>query len=281
MTLSRRHALFAACCFGVTLMFAGTIGALVAHSRQDMTASHLVTIPFVTAVLVFQGRATVFASVETAWRSGAGVMLLGLVLFLIAGREGLTPAAASLVVLWLGSFLLIYGPTAFRAALFPLLFLAFTIPIPAVLLEGAVEVLKRGSTEVVSSLFTLTGTPFHRDGFVFTLPTLAIEIADECSGIRSSIALVLTSLLAGHMFLQHGWTRTLLVIAVLPVTILKNGIRIVGLSLLSIHVDPSFLTGQLHRDGGIVFFLLAIALLLPVFVLLRRSDIARRSIPRH
>ena len=144
------------------------------------------------------------------------------------------------------------------------------------LLDAAVGVLKTGSTEVVSTLFTLTGTPFFRDGFVFTLPQFAIEVADECSGIRSSIALVLTSLLAGHTFLQSGWTRALLVVAVLPVTILKNGIRIVGLSLLSIHVDPSFLKGQMHREGGVVFFLLALAMLAPVFALLRRSEIANR-----
>ena len=68
MTLSTRHGLFGASWLGITLMFAGVIGALVDHSRQDMTASHLVLIPFVTAVLVFQGRATIFASVETAWR---------------------------------------------------------------------------------------------------------------------------------------------------------------------------------------------------------------------
>ncbi len=281
MTVSKRHALFGASWLGVTLMFAGVVKALVEHSRQGMTASHLILIPFVTAVLVFQGRTTIFASVETAWRAGASVMLAGLGLFIVAGREDLTLGVTSLVVVWLGSFLLMYGRTAFRAALFPLLFLAFTIPIPGVLLDAAVGVLKAGSTEVVSTLFTLTGTPFFREGFVFTLPDFVIGIADECSGIRSSLALLLTTLLAGHMFLERGWTRALLVVVVLPVTILKNGIRIAGLSLLSIYVDPGFLKGHLHREGGVGFSLLALAMLVPVFVLLRRSEISNRSIPRH
>jgi hypothetical protein len=38
------------------------------------------------------------------------------------------------------------------------------------------------------------------------------------------------------------------------------------------YVDPEFLTGQLHHEGGIVFFLLALALLAPVLFVLRRLE---------
>jgi hypothetical protein len=69
--------------------------------------------------------------------------------------------------------------TAARAAIFPLLFLAFTIPIPEPLIAGATQVLKSGSTETVAGLFTLTGTPYHRVGFVFSLPMFAIEVAER------------------------------------------------------------------------------------------------------
>jgi len=37
-------------------------------------------------------------------------------------------------------------------------------------------------------------------------------------------------------------------------------------------VDPNFLFGTLHRDGGIVFFLLGLLLLLPVLLLLQRGE---------
>jgi len=156
--------------------------------------------------------------------------------------------------------------------LFPLLFLAFTIPIPAAPLGLAVRFLKQGSSDMVDALFSLTGTTYHREGFVFTLPTVSIEVADECSGIRSSIALLLTTLLAGHTFLSTGWKKAVLVAAIVPLTILKNGIRIVGLTLLAVHVNPSFLTGQLHHEGGIVFFVMALLMLEPLFYLLRKSE---------
>jgi exosortase len=148
-------------------------------------------------------------------------------------------------------------------------------PIPSGVLHAVTSYLKWGSSNVVGLLFTATGTPYHQDGFVFALPTFVIEIADECSGIRSSISLLLTSLLAGHLLLENAWTKTVLATAVLPLAIIKNGIRIVSLSLLAMHVDPGFLAGSLHHEGGIVFYLLTLMLLAPLLGILRRSELTR------
>ena len=60
---------------------------------------------------------------------------------------------------------------------------------------------------------------------------------------------------------------------ILPLAIIKNGIRIVSLSLLAEHVDAGYLTGQLHHEGGIVFFLLTLGILAPFFILLQRSEL--------
>jgi exosortase/archaeosortase family protein len=54
--------------------------------------------------------------------------------------------------------------------------------------------------------------------------------------------------------------------------ILKNGIRIATLTLLAMYVDPGFLYGRLHHQGGIVFFLIGLVLLLPVLLFLQRSE---------
>jgi exosortase len=280
MTLSQRHAVFLAYGAAVAAAYVEVLWLLFEHGRRDMSASHLLVIPLVTAALVFQNRERVFAGVQPAARLGAGVILAGLALVWLAWQQGplvapgwpLSLAVAGLLVLWVGGFVWCYGVSALRAATFPMCFLVFTIPVPPALLDAVIAVLKNGTTEAVDVLFSATGTPHHRDGFVFWLPDLAIEVADECSGIRSTIALVLTSLLAGYQFLYGSLGRALLVLAVLPITIVKNAIRIVTLSLLSIHVDPSFITGQLHHDGGVAFFLLALAMLAPVLAWLRRVE---------
>jgi exosortase len=284
VTFTSRSVRFAIYGLVVAAIGLPALWALVELSMRDSSASHLVLIPFVSVALIYREKASIFASVRSDWRVSAGVIAFGLALLLVPLPPGdsnsfLWVRIAAIVTLVIAGFLGFYGPRSFRAALFPLLFLAFMIPLPDAVLNGAVSVLKRGSTETVAILFTLTGTPFHREGYIFSLPTFVIEVADACSGIRSSIALVLTCLLAGHMFLRKAWTKAVLVVMVLPLTILKNGIRIVSLCLLATHVDPRFLTGQLHHDGGIVFFMLALALLFPVFAFLCKSE-AKSSAPQ-
>ena len=285
--LTRARVAVFATSIGLSLLAAiPLLDELWALSRSNDSASHVVMIPLVSLALVWMDRASVFAVVRTSW-AGAAVVAAG-ALLASASAAGVLPVhaaplswpVAGLVLAWVGTFLLVFGRSASRAALFPLLFLVFTIPIPDAVLAAAVLVLKTGSAEAVGVLFDLTATPHYRTGFVFELPSVAIEIADECSGVRSSIALTLTSLLAGHMFLDAPWKRAVLVLAVLPITIFKNAIRIVSLSLLAVHVDPSFLVGQLHHDGGVVFFLLALGLLTPIIALLRRTGTAPRRLPR-
>jgi hypothetical protein len=51
------------------------------------------------------------------------------------------------------------------------------------------------------------------------------------------------------------------------------------LTLLSIHVDPSFLSGQLHHDGGIIFFALGLAMMVPVLAFLQLPRSGRLARP--
>lgn len=259
---------------------------VVRLAGSDGTASHLPFVPFVSAMLIYQDRERIFPSCRTSWVAGLTTVVIG-VTMMIAARTGqltaseniLSASMAALITTWVGGFVLFCGARAARAALFPLTFLCFAIPVPTAVLQIATQFLKNGSTTMVAALFSLTDTPFHRQGYTFTLPRVAIEVADECSGIRSSIALFLTGLLAGNMFLARAWSRIVVMLAILPIAVLKNAIRIVSLTLLAMHVDPAFLTGQLHHEGGIVFFGLALALLLPFLVVLRRLEMGRRPRP--
>jgi exosortase len=257
---------------------ASVVHALVEYASGNSTASHVVGIPFISIVLAYLDRESIFAKVNTALVSGIAIVIAGVALS-VAGAAAvndpltaLSVRIAGLVVCWIGGFVTAFGWPAARSGLFPLAFLFFMVPPPASVIDAVTSFLKSGSTQAVAALFTITGTPYHRQGFVFDLPNFAIEVADECSGIRSSIALLLTTLLAGHRFLASPWTRMVLILAILPVALLKNGIRIVSLSLLAVHVDPSFLTGQLHHEGGIVFFMLSLVALVPLFPLLRWSE---------
>jgi exosortase len=276
----RRNLLFVALVAVAVLMFYGPFKDLMRTTLHSEYYSHIALIPFVSAYLLFIRRREIFSNIEYAFFPGAGVCAVGVLIYgaarildlEISPNDRSSLIALSVVLFAIGAFILLYGFHAFKAARFALLFLIFIIPVPTALMDALSRALQLGSAEFVDFLFSITGVPVLRDGVVFNLPGLSIEVAPQCSGIRSSLALVITAVLAGHMFLKSTWKKVVLVLAVIPVTMFKNGIRIVTLSLLGVYVDRGFLESSLHRDGGIVFFVLALLLMAPVLFLLRRME---------
>jgi exosortase C (VPDSG-CTERM-specific) len=157
------------------------------------------------------------------------------------------------------------GGAAMRRLAFPFFLLVFMVPFP-VPLRAAIETgLQHGSAAVADGLFTLGGTSFLRDGMVFQLPDITLQVAPECSGIHSTLVLFITSLLAAQMILRQPWRRAALCLAVIPLALLRNGFRVFVLGELCIHVGPEMIDSPIHHHGGPLFFVLS---LVPFFLLL-------------
>jgi exosortase/archaeosortase family protein len=119
---------------------------------------------------------------------------------------------------------------------------------------------------------SMSGTPFVREEQVFALPGIALRVAEECSGIRSSWVLFITSWLASHFFLKSPWRGLVAVLFVIPLGIVRNGFRILVIALLCVHVGPEMIDSVIHKHGGPLFFGLSLG---PLFMLvwwLRRSE---------
>jgi exosortase/archaeosortase family protein len=77
--------------------------------------------------------------------------------------------------------------------------------------------------------------------------------------------LIVTTMVLAQLLLRSRWRRALVIAAAIPISIAKNGLRIFAIAMLATRVDPRYLTGRLHRQGGIIFLLIA---LLTIFLLL-------------
>jgi exosortase len=279
-SLSRRVLFFVGWILATCLLFVRLLIAFVTYSLSNDNASHLVLIPVIAAWLLYLDRDRIFKLLASDGRTasllfGAGTALALLALFAgphWSALNQLSVYVLGLILLWVAGFTFFFGRPALQSAKFPLAFLLLTIPIPDFLLDKAIYLLQKGSAEIAAVLFDWSGVPVLRDGFVFHLAHVNIEVARECSGIRSSLALLILAILVAHFYLDTFWKQAILVIAGLFVMILKNGVRIVTLTLLASYVDPGFLYGRLHREGGVVFFLLGLLLLAPLLWLLQRTE---------
>lgn len=280
MTIKARTILFVAVLVASAIACYMLIRPWLHFLSESEFASLTYMMPLLSAVLILRSRSEIFSKIDTS-RAGAILAAAGILLFVVSGFKSaglnaadiLSAKILALVVLWIGAFVGFYGVESGRKALFPLLMLLFMVPIPEVMLSKIIHALQQGSGEGVAILFKLTGTPYHREGLAFMLPKTTIEIAPQCSSIRSSLALLIGCLLAGHLMLRTVSRKFILILVAIPMAMLKNAIRIVTLSLLAIHVDMGYLVGgDLHRRGGIVFFALTLLLLFPVLWALRKSE---------
>jgi exosortase len=264
-------------CLGI--LWAPATG-LLRYSMGNDNASHIVLIPVIVAWLIYLEQKRIFATTNFDYVPGAVLTAVGIFAALFTMRAGaawsladrLTGYTLGLVTLLIAGFIMIFGRRAASNGRFSLLFLFLMVPLPDAMLDYFIYWLQKGSADIAEMIFDLAGVPALRDGFVFHLAHLSIEVAKECSGIRSSLALLILALLVGHLFLRTFWKQALFVVLGLVIMIVKNGIRIATLTILAQYVDSSFLFGRLHHEGGIVFFVIGLLLLLPVFWLLQRGE---------
>ncbi len=179
----------------------------------------------------------------------------------------------SAIIMFTGGFVFFYGTEALRNALFPFLFLVFMIPIPADVFEKIIYCLNVGTAESSYAFLKLIGVPVFRDVLILHLPNVSVEVVKQCSGIRSSMVILILGVMMGQIYLKSWWKKIILIISIIPLVILKNGIRVVTLTLLGNYVDITFLTNsKLHKSGGIVFVIPIVIFLMVILWFLKKAE---------
>jgi exosortase len=256
------------------------LAASFALALRDDQYTHMLLILPVSVALIFMDWKTPEPSTALSLSIGSGLLAAAVVAIVIA-RLGVVPLHSdeqlsmnmlALVVWWMGVFILCFGTRTFQRALFPLCFLFWMVPLPQFLLNPIVRLLQDGSAASARLLFAAVGVPVAQDGTRLTIPGLTIEVARECSSIRSSLMLVVTTMVLTQMLLRSAWRKALVSALAIPLSVAKNGLRIFVLAILATHVDRSFLTGRLHHQGGIIYFLIAVAAIFLFIWIARRGE---------
>jgi exosortase C (VPDSG-CTERM-specific) len=260
----------------LTVCFGRPLYDLAWYSLHSELHSYIPLIPFISLYLIWSKRRSLTTASEPARRFAALPLLGGLATlaaYFCAISAGWRPSTEDYLALMTLSFLLSFvagsfvflGRETLRTIAFPLGVLIFIIPFPG-FLQGWIECfLQQSSAQAADMLFWMSATPIFRQGPILELPGFSLQVAPECSGIHSTLVLFITSLLAGHLFLRSAWHRALLTLSVIPLAILRNGLRIFTIGQLCVRVSPDMINSYIHRHGGPIFFALS---LIPFFLLL-------------
>lgn len=258
------------------ICFAKPLFSLVRYAAHSDLYSYVLLVPFISAYLVWLKRGELEIESRPVRMLALAPFLLAAGLiggYWLAAASGWRPAVEDylaamtlgfVALLWSGCFIC-FGLAMLKRLCFPLAFLFFLAPFPARAGHAFESFLQHGSAAVAYAFFKLSGMPVFREGTAFQLPGFSLEVAPECSGIHSSLVLFITSLLAGQLLLRSAWARAAIVIAIVPLGLLRNGFRIFVLGQLCVRVDPNWIDSPLHHRGGPVFFVISLA---PLFLLL-------------
>lgn len=260
----------------LSLVCCGPLVELGRYALKEELHSHIVLIPLVSLYLASLKRASLPRDRRGSVAGAAGGALIfalaAAALFfvpILAGtaawshNDMMARTAACYALLLVAGGFVFLGTSWMRLLAFPFALLVFMVPLPDMVVVTLEDMLMRASAWCAHVLFQWTGTPVFRNGQVMELPGQTLEVARNCSGIRSTLVLLITSLIASYMFLSSSWHRTLLVALVIPLGIFRNAIRVLVIGRLCVEYGPQMIDSWIHRHGGPLFFAVS---LIPLFL---------------
>jgi exosortase A len=244
-------------------LYASVLPPLVADWLEDADYSHGFLVPLLSAYFIWERR---WILSRIKWQSswlGIVFLLIGLCLFFIGniGAE-LFLMRFSMIVVITGIVWYLFGFVYMRTLLFPIMFLLFMIPLPAIILNTITFPLQLLAAKLSTSSLQMIGLPVYREGNIIFLPHTTLEIVEACSGIRSLVSLAALTVVFAYVTQSHVYKRGILMVSAVPIALAANAFRIWGTGVLAYLYGTKAAEGFYHVFAGWLVFVVAFILLL-------------------
>jgi exosortase len=251
--------------------------------NNDPDYSHGFLVPVLVAYFVWErwDRFKRNPIMPSLW--GIVVLAVGL-LMLVIGSIGaeLYLQRSSLIVVLAGLVLLLMGRDALKTLMFPIAFMLFMVPLPAIVVNAVAFPLQLFAARTAEFCLFNFGIPVLREGNVIVLAGTTLEVAEACSGIRSLQALLALGTVYAYFSQREMWKRWVLVLLSVPIAIVANAFRVSGTGVLANYWGSQAAEGFYHTFSGWLIFVVAFLLLLSCGGLLTKigrnhNEAAQRS----
>jgi exosortase len=255
----------------VATLYAPVLGSLARQWWGDPNYGHSAFVPVFAAFVLWSGRDRWRTIPSRGHNSGFAVILfaIGLLILGTLGAELFT-ARLSLLILICGIVAFLAGWQALRSISFPIGYLFFMIPLPAIVYYQLTFPLQLWASRFGATGLIALGVHTIREGNLLILPNCTLNVVEECSGIRSLLSLLASVVAYVYLAEPTTWKRVALAVATVPIAIVTNGLRLVATGVLSYFFGPAVDSGVLHLALGLGFFVMAFLLILLIHILLRR-----------
>lgn len=270
----------------LAFLYANVLAKLGRDWWTDENYSHGLLVPFVIAFIVrleFEDLRKINKT-PRFWLGGAVVLLA--LFALLAGTLGaeLFTQRISFVVMLAGVVVYFFGTRILKFLVVPFVLLLLSIPIPQIIFNKIAFPLQIYASQIAVWGIRLFEIPTVRKGNVFEIlplgatQTIALEVVEACSGIRSLMTLMTLALILAYFtgarreFAENGWTDFLknydvrraliLMISAIPIAVLTNAARVTATGVLTYYYGKQATEGTLHDGLGWLVYVLALGLLI-------------------
>lgn len=252
-------------------------GLIGAWSRSDEYSHGFLIVP-ICLYIARQKRDFLAATPlkPRAWGFVLVALSLGLYIFSYFA-EIATTASLSMVAVFIGSLVYLYGWKHTKGLAFPLFLLLFMIPVPGQIYAEATIPLQLLVSKVSVWAAANLGLAIYREGNVVHLPGLTLEVVQACSGLRSMVSLLVLAAVLGYFTMKSNMPRTALFVSAIPISIVVNILRVLGLAMAWDWFSYDLTKGPGHTVSGIMVFGLALLFMVMARDLLVRWDIQSKK----
>jgi exosortase D (VPLPA-CTERM-specific) len=173
-----------------------------------------------------------------------------------------------------GMMFILYGHKL-RYLVFPMLIMAFIVPMPPFINKMLTFNLKLSASAMSVLMLRLAGVSVLQDGNIIDLGITQMQVVDACSGLRYFVPLILMALLFGYFYSRRLWQKAVLLLVVPPLSILVNGLRIFATGMLHVWGHPKLAEDFFHDFSGWVVFMVAGAILFWASMVLKRFGVGK------
>ncbi|MBX7170500.1 MAG: VPLPA-CTERM-specific exosortase XrtD [Pyrinomonadaceae bacterium] len=241
---------------------------------SDENYSHGLLVPFVIGYIVWiEWEDLKNAPKNVSFWLGGGTILLAL-LMLLAGTLGaeLFIQRISLVVMLGGIVIYFWGGQLLKFLVVPFLLLLFAIPIPQIIFNKIAFPLQMWASQLAIWGIRVFEVPSVRKGNVIeilpigSVQSIALEVVEACSGIRSLMTLVTLALVLWYFTREKSrfdWVRALiLMLSAIPIAIITNAGRVTSTGVLTYYYGKQSADSFSHKFSGWLVYLVALVLLM-------------------
>ncbi|MEZ5343941.1 MAG: exosortase/archaeosortase family protein [Pyrinomonadaceae bacterium] len=279
----------------VVFLYATVLSKLVEHWWVDENYSHGLLVPFIIGYVIWVN----FDSLKKAVSKPSGligsVIIIAAFILLLGGTLGAEffVQRISLVLMLAGIVIYFFGLRIIRFLSIPFILLLLAIPIPQIIFNRIAFPLQIYASQIAVWGIRLFPVPTVRKGNVIEIlpsgatQTIALEVVEACSGIRSLMTLMTLALILAYFTRRNGrenngngvgflndidfWRGFILVFSAIPIAIITNAGRVTATGVLTYYYGTKATEGFAHDAAGWIVYIVALAMLIGLNAILIKA----------